>query len=299
MRHTLFAVLTSLFLAPAARAEAPTILTDIAPVQSLAAQVMEGIGTPELLISGGGDPHHVQLRPSQARGLSRADLVIWVGPSLTPWLGESLDSLRGNKPVLTLSEADGLTHRAAMFGDDHDHAHDDDHGDEADDPHFWLDHGNAKVWLGAIAEALAEADPANSALYRANATAAATRLDATVTEAAAILAAAGSRRIVVSHDGWAHFAAAFDVSVVGAISEGDAAAPGAARLSELREMIVGHGADCLFTEVQQPGDFADTLAEGTGIGRGTLDPTGASLGAGPDLYPALILANARAIAGCR
>ena len=56
----------------AAVAEVPRVVTDIAPVHSLVAQVMAGVGVPDLLIDQATSPHHFALRPSQARALQEA-----------------------------------------------------------------------------------------------------------------------------------------------------------------------------------------------------------------------------------
>ncbi|WP_121061505.1 zinc ABC transporter substrate-binding protein [Chachezhania antarctica] len=116
----------------------PAVTTDIAPVQSLVAQVMDGVGTPALLVPQDASPHMLSLKPSQAKSLSQADLVIWVGPDLTPWLEKSLDSLAPDAVRLTLLEEDGfepLPFREGLAGhDDHD-AHDDDHAGEDHDGH--------------------------------------------------------------------------------------------------------------------------------------------------------------------
>ncbi|WP_459033948.1 zinc ABC transporter substrate-binding protein [Roseivivax sp. CAU 1761] len=68
-------------------------MTDIAPVHSLAARVMQGVGTPEMVLPSDASAHHHALRPSEARALQQADAVFWVGPDLTPWLAEAIDTL--------------------------------------------------------------------------------------------------------------------------------------------------------------------------------------------------------------
>ena len=60
------AALAALFALPAL-AEPPRVVVDIAPIHALAAQVMEGVAEPELLLTQDANPHAVQLRPSQAR----------------------------------------------------------------------------------------------------------------------------------------------------------------------------------------------------------------------------------------
>nr|WP_051076394.1 zinc ABC transporter substrate-binding protein [Octadecabacter arcticus] len=76
-----------------ARADVPKVVTDIAPIHSLVAQVMSGVGVPDVLISGAASPHDFQFTFVQAEAVQDADLVIWVGADLTPWLGEALETL--------------------------------------------------------------------------------------------------------------------------------------------------------------------------------------------------------------
>ena len=73
-------------MAGTAMADVPDVAVDIAPVHSLVARVMEGVGTPDLIVAPGASPHEYSLRPSEAAALQEAELVFWVGPGLTPWL---------------------------------------------------------------------------------------------------------------------------------------------------------------------------------------------------------------------
>ena len=61
-----------------ALAEPSTVVTDIGPVHSLTAMVMQGVAEPVVVIPPGVSPHDFALRPSDARSLSRADAVIWI-----------------------------------------------------------------------------------------------------------------------------------------------------------------------------------------------------------------------------
>ena len=142
--------LTPLLIIPAtAMADVPRVMTDIAPVHSLTAQVMGDLGAPDLLLPPGADPHDFALRPSDAENLGAADLVIWVGHGLTPWLEEPLETLAGGATHLSLLETDGWDtldirelEEIAAEGD-HDHGHDDkedghdghDHDDHAEEGH--------------------------------------------------------------------------------------------------------------------------------------------------------------------
>ncbi len=297
-------------LALPARAEVPSIVTDIAPVQAIAAAVMGDAGAPHLLIEGQADPHHVQLRPSEARRLAEAGALVWVGPALTPWLEDARQGLAPEAESLVLLEAEGVIARKPMFGGhDHDHAKDaraEDHEDKAHedeahgggDPHAWLDPMNAVAWARAIAGMLGTLDPANGAAYAANAEAFAQETEALVAELTATLAPVRDRAVIVQHDAYAHFADRFGLTVAGSIGDSDAAARGAASLIRLEAHIDAGNIACLLTEVQQPTALADRLLEGHDVARGVLDPLGTDGTPGAGGYATLMRQLAADWAAC-
>ena len=133
MRFVTPALLTTLLAGSAALAEGPRVITDLPVVHSLTAQVMGDLGAPELLLDKGADAHSFQLRPSQAAGLADSDLLIWLGPEMTPWLERSVASLAPDMPRLTLLDAPETYVR--LFGDGDapdDHAEHDDHSEHDD-----------------------------------------------------------------------------------------------------------------------------------------------------------------------
>ncbi|WP_028958097.1 zinc ABC transporter substrate-binding protein [Sulfitobacter sp. 20_GPM-1509m] len=134
--------LALVFSATAAMADAPRVAVDIAPVHALVAQVMKGVGTPELIVPPGASPHGYALRPSQARSLSEADAVIWVGPGLTPWLEGPLDALAGEASQLVLMDVPQVLKLKIREGGGFlGHHHGDDEGDHADhEEHAGHDH---------------------------------------------------------------------------------------------------------------------------------------------------------------
>lgn len=269
-----------------------SVVTDIPPVQSLVATVMGK--TPEVLLPPGSDAHSFQLRPSQARGLSNADLVVWVGPEMTPWLAGTLDGIGGEGARLGLLEADGVSLRE--FAEDHDHDHEG-HSHHGHDPHAWLDPHNASVWLDAIAVELSKLDPENAATYTANAAAGKESIAAMDAEIAAQLAPVKDKPFIVFHDAYGYFADHYGLTVAGAVSLGDASSPSAARLSEITN--AAGGAACLFPEVQHDPKLVTQMAGDTGVTVGdALDPEGASLEAGPELYADLMRGLAGTLTDC-
>jgi zinc transport system substrate-binding protein len=320
-------IITLLATATPALAEVPKVVTDIPPVHALVAQVMGDLGAPELLLAKGADEHDFQLKPSQAGAVADADLVVWIGPELTPWLDSALETRPEIAAALALLDANGTVRRgygeAKAEGDGHEgehadeagheeehadeagqedeHAdeHADEHGHGAEDPHAWLDPGNAQVWLGLIAADLGKLDPENAATYAANASAAAEQIAALDAELQALLAPVKDKPIVPFHDAYGYFVEHYGLTVVGSIALGDASSPGAARLVELRAELEAGGVVCIFPEVQHDPALVEQLSEGTSVKiGGSLDPVGSSLDAGPGAYAALLGGIARTIADC-
>lgn len=296
MRYTVSLLLASLAAPAAAQV---TVVTDIPPVQSLVATVMGDLGPPEVLLPPGSDAHNFQLRPSQARGIADADLVVWVGPEMTPWLSGTLDGIGGEGARLGLLAADGVMLRE--YAEDHDHGHDHEghegHDHSGSDPHAWLNPENAQVWLEAIAAELSRIDPLNAETYAANAAAGRDEIAALDAELTAQLAPLADHPFVVFHDAYGYFADHYGLTVAGSVSLGDASSPSAARLREVRDGA--SDAVCLFPEAQHDPKLVAQMAEDTGVTLGgPLDPEGAALEGGEDLYANLMRGLADTLSDC-
>lgn len=311
MRYIISLLLASTSLP--AFADAPKVVTDIPPVHALVAQVMGDLAAPVLLLEKGADEHDFALRPSQMRDIAGADLVVWIGPALTPWLDRALAA--NPAPALGLLDATGTqTLPFAAEGehaehDDHsehdDHATDDNHADHdehdhgAIDPHVWMDPANASLWLDLIAARLAELDAPNAATYRSNAAAAKTRIAAMDVEIAAQLAQVADKNFVTFHAAYGYFTAHYHLHGAGSLALGDASAPGAARLSALAaDMASGHYT-CAFPEIQHDPALLTQIMAGDTVKLGApLDPVGSSLDFGPNAYDDLMRGIANTLSDC-
>ncbi len=312
--RTLPAYLLALAGTSPALAQAPSVVTDIPAVHSLVAQVMGDAGTPTLLLDQGADPHHFQLRPSQVRALSGADVIFWIGPELTPWLDRALHATETEDNAIELLESEGTHIRefseAHGHHDDHDdhdtakeHETQEEHADHHDhdgvDPHAWLDPENARNWVNTIALQLSSIDPENAETYAQNAAQTVARIEQVETEIKSLLAPIADQSVLVYHDAYGYFSAHFSINVAGSIAAGDAAKPGAAHLSELRHMVEENNVVCIFPEANSDPAYLTAVSEGTNTRIGApLDPAGISLARGPDLYSDLLLGLANALHGC-
>lgn len=304
---------------PLAAAPAPEVIASIKPIHSLAAGVMDGIGAPGLLVKGAASPHSYAMRPSDAARLEDADVVFWIGPAMETFLARPLAALAADAEVLEIETIPGLVLHAPREGGvwappaqgdeaGHEHGHGEDgHGEEAHahgheavsvDPHLWLDPGNAAVIAAVMAETLAAVDPANAAAYRANARALVQRIDALDAEIATELAPVRDRPFVVFHDAYQYFEAHYGLAAAGAITVSPEQPPGARRLSEIRAAVAERDAACVFREPQFEPALVELVIEGTAIRQGELDPEGAGLAEGPDLYFELMRNLARSFSTC-
>ena len=172
----------------------------------------------------------------------------------------------------------------ADAGEDHGHEHA--HGEF--DAHVWFDPVNAKALVHEIEEALIAADPDNAAAYEANADAVAARLDALVADVSADLEAVKGTSFIVFHDGYQYFESRFGVTAAGSITVSPEVMPGAERIAEIRTRLQELGAACVFAEPQFEPKLVATVLEGTQARSGVIDPLGAEIGEGPELYFQLI-----------
>ena len=176
--------------------------------------------------------------------------------------------------------------------------HHDHHGHSGFDVHVWLDPENAKVLVQEIKEALVELDPSNAGKYEANAKNLMLKLDRLISEISVKLASSKGKGFVVFHDAYQYFEERFGMTAVGSITVSPEVVPGASRIRELKDKIVELNAHCVFSEPQFQPKIVFTVAEGTQANTGVLDPLGASIADGPELYFTLVRDMANSLQEC-
>ena len=298
---TLFFTLTLSF---SANAEIK-VVASIKPIHSLASYLMDGVGKPDLIVDGYNSPHGFALKPSHAKMLQNANLVFWVGEDLETFLEKPLKSVAKKAEKIELMEIKGVKklefRERNIFEGHDDHGHDDhkEHGHKEDkhddhhehahgehDPHIWLDPINAKAILSEMAEHLIEKDPNNASAYKANLKKAHKALDNLTKKVKSELK--GDFKSIVFHDAYQYFEKRFNVNVLGAFTVNTDVLPGAEQLAEIREIIEHEKVTCVFSEPQFNPDIIKAVAKDTNIKTGVIDPLGATLDPGKDLYFDLI-----------
>ena len=158
------------------------------------------------------DSHTYQPRPSDARAVAAAKVMIVNGFGFEGWV-ERLASSAGFKGVPVVATLGVRALKGGHAGHSHaGHSHGGGGGMEVD-PHAWQDVTNAKIYVGNIRDGLSKADPANTTRYAAAATAYRAQLDQLDAEIRAAWAAVPrtNRRMVTSHDAFTYYGDAYDV----------------------------------------------------------------------------------------
>ena len=309
------------------------VVASIKPIHSLVSYVMDGVGKPDVIVDGYNSPHGFSLKPSHAKMIENADLIIWVGEDLEAFLEKPLNTIAKkavNIEIMDLSGIKKLKFREKNIfeghddhghghkekkHDDHGHGHKekkhddhghkkakhDDHGHEGHahgehDPHVWLDPMNAKVIVKEIEKQLVKLDPENSSKYKANSKKAQSELDNLTKNIKRDLK--GNLRFVVFHDAYQYFENRFGIKVLGALTVNPDVLPGAEQLSEIREVIEHEKVNCLFSEPQFNPAIIKSIAKDTKIKTGVLDPLGATLDKGKGMYSELLQSMYASFKGC-
>ena len=313
---TVFALGSASLAALPVKAEDLNVVVSIKPIHSLVAAVMQGVGEPALIVKGAASPHTYTMKPSDAAALAKANVVFWTGHDMEKFMEKPIASLAGKATAVALLEAPAIATLKPREGgtfEPHEHegeTHDDhaahdkaaadhhDHDEEETDPHFWLDPENARAAVKLIAATLSAADPAHATAYSQNAARTDAELAALETKIAAELEPYKSNPFIVFHDAYQYFEKRFGLSATGSVTVSPEVQPGAARIAEIEKKIRTLGAVCIFSEPQFEPKLMDTIAASTKTFRGELDPEGASLTEGPDLYPKLLQSLADNLKSC-
>ncbi len=286
----LAALLASTSLATAA----VKVIASIKPIHSLVALVMQGVGTPDLIVNGSNSPHTYSLKPSDAEALQNAEVIFWVGPELEAFLQKPLEALGQNATQVSLINSKGIQTLVARRGIGFDA--DEDQGEI--DGHIWLDPENAKGILNTVAETLSKADSTNAATYKANAKKATAAIDSLSAEIATIVAPAKGKGFIVFHDAYHYFENRFGMKASGAISINPENPPGAQGIAALQKRISDGSLRCVFAEPQFDNKLVDLIIEGSNVKSAILDPEGANMDPGPALYETVLRNMAMSLQQC-
>lgn len=256
-----------LLFAASSTVQAANVIASIKPIQLITQEIMGESGKPEVLLAANTSPHDYAMRPSDVKRVRSADLVVWFGKDLEPFLSKLLSE---QVNALTLSDIEGLELRE-YAGDHHDH---DGHDHGSYDPHFWLGYKPTLQVARAIAERLSQIDSANSTVYQANLVAFETKLAKQHQDLQAQLAPVKDVGYYVFHDAYGYFEQDYSLSQIGYFTVSPDRKPGAKTLIAIRKALAASQAKCVFSEPQFTPAVIQSVVRGSDAKIGELDPIG-------------------------
>lgn len=210
------------------------------------------------------DAHDFEPSPSQLRAISNAGLILRNGLHLDAFVNKALG--QGDAEVAIVTKGISL-----QEGGEEEEGHDE--AEETDDregnPHVWLSARNAQLMVEQVRDALASADPANAATYRANAAVYVgklTVLDAEIKAEVATIPTA-CRKLVTNHDVLPYYADAYGLTLVGSVIPGASteAKPSAADVAGIVRKIKDQKVPAVFAEASINPALVKQVAKEAGV----------------------------------
>ncbi|WP_223565380.1 zinc ABC transporter substrate-binding protein ZnuA [Pantoea sp. OVA07A] len=285
---TAFSVTASLTLPAQAN-----VVASLKPVGFIAAAIADGVTPVDVLLPDGASEHDYSLRPSDAKRLKNADLVVWVGPEMEAFMAKSaaelpaqknlsMVNIDGVKPLLISGGEDEDEHTAEKSEEQEADAHHHHHGEF--NMHLWLSPEIARKTAVAIHGKLLELMPQDKAKLDANLQQFEVALADTDKRVSAQLAPVRNKGYFVFHDAYTYFEKQYGLSPTGHFTVNPEIQPGAQRLHQIRTQLVEQKAVCVFAEPQFRPAVIDAVARGTQVRKGTLDPLGTDISLAKDSY---------------
>jgi zinc/manganese transport system substrate-binding protein len=259
------------------------IVATLSDLGSLAQQVGGDRVEVTYLCDGYRDPHHLEPKPSYARSVRGADLLVYDGLELeVGWLPPLLDTARnpdlrpGSQALLEASSA--ITKVLEVPTTPIDRSQGDLH--PFGNPHYLLDPRNGVAVAEAIAERLAVLDPAGASYYEERAAAYRKHMDARIAEWEKEAASLKGVPVATYHKQWEYLADWLGLDVVGYIENRPGIPPSPRHVESLiktlssrqaKFIIVSTFADVKATEevARRAGTTAVVLPAGVGGVDGT------------------------------
>ena len=232
------------------------------------------------------DAHSFQPRPSDARQVGAAKVVVVNGLGFDDWLVRLAGAAGYRGPLVVASDGVATLATEEAPGDEHGHDHDHghQHGEHGIDPHAWQDVANVRRYVANIAAALAAADPAGAEAYRASAASYDARLQALDADIRRTLGALppARRKVVSSHAAFAYFGRAYGIRFLAPVGVANSAEPTARGVASLITQIRREKVPAVFLEnVTDPRLLERIRSEGGARVGGTLYSDALSPAGGP------------------
>jgi zinc transport system substrate-binding protein len=239
-------------------------MVSVPPQKNFVEKIAGPLAEVYVMVTPGADAHTFEPKPSQMAQAAKATLYLTQGVEFEhTWLPRLVKTNPGLLVVDTLEGVE-LMPMGGGHGNGHGkHGIKGKHADKEMDVHTWTSPALVKIQAGAIARALAKADPGNRETYVANLKAFQAELDALDIQVRALLKGVpAGAEFLVFHPAWAYFARDYGLKEQAIESGGKE--PGPRKLKELIEHAKESRAKAVFVQPQFSRKAAQTVADAIG-----------------------------------
>lgn len=260
------------------------IVATIYPIFEFSSRITGDRASVVQLLPAGSEPHHWEPSPADIKLIYDAQVFIYHGADMEPWVDKILPELQERNikiikatekvELLTFEEEEslGLT---KFLGSRRADGHENHGGHGSFDPHVWLDPVQAKNMVSFIAEEIAEADTVNADYYRQNAQEVLGELDQLHQEYNAAASGFQNRDFVVSHAAFGYLAHRYKLCQIPILGLTPEQEPDAATMASVIDFVRRQNVDLIFYEAMVSPKVAETIAQETGTEILELHPIGA------------------------
>lgn len=229
-----------------------TVVASIFPMYDMARAVGGADIVLSQLIPPGAEAHTFEPTPSDIVRLEKADVVVYNGADMEPWIGDILSGVK-TPDLLVVNTSDGIVLiREKSQGN-------------GMDPHIWLDVDNAKKQVDAIAAAFEKKDGLNASGYRARAEEYKRRLDEVDGLYREAFTDCQSNVIVSSgHFTFGYLAARYGLNYTSVYGLAPDSEPTPARIAEIIDLVKTEKTRYLFAEEMLDRRLTESIREETG-----------------------------------
>jgi zinc transport system substrate-binding protein len=247
------------------------VITTLFPLYDFARNVGGDGAKVTLLLPPGLEPHSFEPKPGDVLRINNADIFIYTGKEMEPWVENILKSI-DNKKLLVVNASKGITLLEGI-GPSHGHAEKHGHGEPAGrghaegrlDPHIWLDLARAQKMVENIRDGLISKDPSQKEIYEKNAARYNARLSALDQEFKTGLADCRHRLFVHGgHFAFNYLAKRYNLTYVSAYEGSPDAEPSPRKIMDLKKIVKDNGVKYIYYEELITPRIAEVVARETG-----------------------------------
>ena len=235
----------------------PVVVTTLFPLYDFTKNIAGDKAIVTLLLPPGVEPHSFEPRPGDLMRVKDADLFIYTGKFMEPWVEGILKGVDNKKLLVVDASKNVVLIEGAGEGDNGGHGR--------IDPHIWLDMSNSVKMIDNILNGLIQQDAGNKNYYTKNAEAYKAKLmeiDAQYRKALSTC-----KKHVFIHGGHSAFnylARRYDIRYVAAFHGSPDAEPTPKRLIELKNLLKRYNLHYVYYEELITPRVADIISEETG-----------------------------------